>query len=90
MLGHQVDDIVQRRKHTQPEQVEFHQTDCRAIVFVPLQHAAVLHTCPLDRADVGDRPIADHHAAGMDAHVPRQVLDLLGQLDHLLGNVFDI
>src|SRR6201995_5517832 len=90
VLCHQVNGVVQRRKHTEPEQVEFHQTDCRAIIFVPLQHTAVLHTCPLDRTDVGDRPIADHHAAGVDAHVPRQVLDLLNHLAHLLGNVFDV
>ena len=90
VLGHQVDDVVQRREHAQPEQVEFHQTYCRAIVFVPLQHTAVLHARPFHRADVGDRPVADHHAAGMDAHVPGQVLDLVGQVDHLLGNVFDI
>ena len=76
VLGHQVDGIVQRREHAQPEQVELHQTDCRAVVFVPLQDAAVLHPRPLHRAHVGDGPVADHHAAGMDAHMPRQVLDL--------------
>ena len=30
-------------------------------------------------------PVADHHAAGVDAHVPRQVGDLLRQIDHRLG-----
>ena len=88
VLGHQVDGVVQRREHAQPEQVEFHQTDCRTVVFVPLQDAAVLHARPLHRAHVGDRAVADHHAAGMDAHVPRQVPDLVRQIDHLPGNVF--
>ena len=90
MLGQQVDGVVQRREHAQPEQVEFHQTDCRAVILVPLQHAAVLHARPFHRADIGDRAVADHHAAGMDAHVPRQILDLGGQVDHLLGDVVDI
>ena len=90
VLGHQVDGVVQRREHAETEQVELHQTDCRAVVFVPLQHAAVLHPRPLHRAHVGDRPVADHHAAGVDAHVPRQVGDLLGQIDHRLGNVLDV
>ncbi len=90
VLGDQVDGVVQRREHAEPEHVELHQTDCRAIVLVPLQDAAVGHPRPLHRADVGDRPVADHHAAGMDAHVPRQILDLQRQLDHLLGDLLDV
>ncbi len=90
VLGHQVDAVVQRREHAEPEQVELHQTDCRAVVLVPLQHAAVLHPRPLHRAHVGDRPVADHHAAGVDAHVPRQVRDLHRQVDHRFGNILDV
>ena len=90
VFGDQVDGVVQRREHTQPEQVEFHQTDCRAVVFVPLQDTAVFHARPFHRADIGDRAVADHHAAGVDAHVPGQVLDLGGQVDYLLGDVLDI
>ena len=90
VLGHQVDDVVQRREHAQPEQVELHQTYCRAVVFVPLQHTAVLHPRPFHRAHVGDRAVADHHAAGVDAHVPRQVGDLHGQVDHRFGDVLDV
>ena len=90
VLGDQVDAVVQRREHAEPEQVELHQTDCRAVVLVPLQHAAVLHPRPLHRAHVGDRPVADHHAAGVDAHVPRQVRDLHGQVDHRFRDVLDV
>ena len=90
VLGDQVDGVVQRREHAEPEQVELHQTDCRTVIFVPLQHTAVLHPRPLHRADVGDRPVADHHAAGVDAHVPGQVVDLHGQVDHRLGDVLDV
>ena len=85
----QVDRVVQRREHAEPEQVELHQTHCRAVVLVPLQHAAVLHPRPLHRADLGDRPVADHHAAGVDAQVPRQVRDLHRQVDHRLRDVLD-
>ena len=53
---------MQRREHAQPQQVEFDQTDCRTVVFVPLQHTATRHPGPLHRADVGDRPIADDHS----------------------------
>ena len=38
----------------------------------------------------GHRPVADHHSAGMDAQVPREVLDLSGQVEDVGGNgVFD-
>ncbi|CAG7402834.1 hypothetical protein PICSAR7_04402 [Mycobacterium avium subsp. paratuberculosis] len=90
VLGHQVDGVVQRREHAQPEQVELHQTDCRAVVFVPLQHAAILHPGPLHRAHVGDRAVADHHAAGVNAQVSRQVADLVGQVDHLRRDAFHV
>ena len=88
--AHQVDGVVQRRQHAEAEQVELHQSDCGTVVFVPLQHAAVLHAGPLHRAHVGDRPVADHHAARVDAHVPRQVGDLQCQVDHRLGDVLDV
>ncbi|ORB10775.1 hypothetical protein BST36_30675, partial [Mycolicibacterium moriokaense] len=39
MLAHQVDAVVQCREHAEPQHVELHQTDCRAVVFVPLQRA---------------------------------------------------
>ena len=90
VLGDQVDAVVQRGEHPQAQHVELHQTDCRTVVFVPLQHAAVLHPGPLDRAHVGDGAIADHHAAGVDAHVPGQVGDLHGQVHHLLGDAFHV
>ncbi len=81
---------MQRRQHAQAEQVELDQTDCRTVILVPLQDAAILHACPLHRAHVGDGTIADHHAPGMDPHVPGQVTDLQRQIDHLPGNILDI
>ena len=69
-----------------PEQVELHQADRRAVVLVPLQDGAAGHPAPLDRAHLDHRPVADHHAAGVDAQVPRRVLQLRGQLEHLRGD----
>ncbi|SHT51621.1 Uncharacterised protein [Mycobacteroides abscessus subsp. abscessus] len=90
VLPGQVDHVVQGREHAQPEQVELHQTDCRTVVLVPLQHTAVLHARPLHRADVGDGPVADHHAAGVNSHVPRQIPDLQRQVDHCRGDLLDV
>lgn len=79
MLGQQVDGVVQRRQHPEAEQVELDQTDCGTVVFVPLQDAAVLHAGPFGGTYVGDGPVADHHAAGVDAQMPGHAEDLTRQ-----------
>jgi hypothetical protein len=86
----EIEAVLQRRQHAETEQVEFHQTGGRTVVLVPLQHGAVGHAAPLHRAHLDHRTVADHHATGMDAEVPRRVLQLLGQHQHLLGNRIDV
>ena len=81
-LAHQVDHAVQRLEHAQPEQVELHQPDGGTVVLVPLQHAAPGHAPPLHRADLDHRPVAQHHAGGVDAQMARTVQHLGGQLGH--------
>ena len=65
-LFHQIDHVVQRLEHAQAQQVELHQPGGRAVIFVPLEHAAAFHARPLHGHHVRDGPIAQHHAAGMD------------------------
>ena len=77
---------MQRRQHPEAEQVELHEPGGGAVVLVPLQHRAVLHPPPLDRAHLDHRAVADHHPAGVDAEVARGVLDLGGQVEHRPGN----
>ena len=87
MAAHVVEGAVERLEHPEAEQVELHEADRRAVVLVPLQDAAVLHAGPLHRAHLHDGPVADHHAAGVDAEVAGRVLDLGGQLQHVGGDV---
>ena len=87
MRGDQVNGVVQCRQHAQAEQIELHQTDCRAIIFVPLQYSSIRHPGPFHRAHIGDRPIADHHSAGMDTQMPGQIGDLVRQVGHRLRDV---
>ena len=82
---HEVDRVVQHGQHAQAQQVELDQADRRAVVLVPLEHAAVLHAAPLDRADLDDGPVADDHAPRVDAQ--RGVFDLGRQRQHRLGDV---
>ena len=74
VLGHQVEAVVQRGQHAQAEQVDLDQAGVGAVVLVPLQHGAARHPGPLHRAHLPHRPVADHHAARVDAQVPRQPL----------------
>jgi hypothetical protein len=74
--------IAQCRQHPEPEQIELGQADRRAVVLVPLQDRSPGHPSPLDRTDLDDRPIADHHPAGVDAEVARRVSQLVGELDN--------
>ncbi len=83
----EVDAQVEGGEHAQAEEVDLDQADGGAVVLVPLENAPVLHAAPLDGADLDDRPVADDHAAGVDAEMPREALDLLRQVDHRLGDV---
>ena len=51
-------------------------------------HRAVLHAGVLDRHDLADGPVGEHHAAGVDAEVPREAFSsCVGELDDLVGDV---
>ena len=82
---HQVEAVVQGGQHAQAEQVELDQARVGAVVLVPLQHGTPRHPRPLHRAHLPHRPVADHHAARVDAEVPRQPLHPRGQLRHRVG-----
>ena len=86
VLADEIDGVVQRAEHAETEQIELHQPGSGAVVLVPLQHAALVHPPPLDRADLDHRTVADDHAAGVDAEVARCVFDLGRQLEHGRGD----
>ena len=86
VLADEVDREVQHREHPETEQVELHQARGRAVVFVPLEHGAILHARPLDRAELDERTVGQHHPARVDAEVPREVEHLLGEVERELGD----
>ena len=57
------------------------------IVLVPLHDRAVAHRRPLDRRDAHQRIARDHHAAGMDAHVARKVVDAPAEREEQLADL---
>ncbi len=84
VLGYQLEAVPQRGQHAETEQVELDQARVRAVVLVPLEHGAIRHPRPLDRAHLADRPVADHHPARVDAEVPGELLHAFGQFDDRL------
>ena len=82
VLADEVDREVQHREHPEAEQVELHQPRGRAVVLVPLEHRAVLHAGPLDRAELHQRPVGHHHPARVDAEVAGEVEHLAREVEH--------
>ena len=87
MLADEIDRVMQGAEHAQTQQIELHEPRRSAIVFVPLQHTAVLHAAPLDWADLDDGAIANDHATRVDAEMTRRIFDFGGKLEHRCGNV---
>ena len=90
VLPDQGEPDLQRREHAEAEQVELHQAGVGAVVLVPLQHGASGHPGPLHGADLDHRPVAQHHAAGVDTEVPRQVQESFGQIEHVPRDLVEI
>ena len=86
VLADEVDREVQHREHPEAEQVELHQAGGGAVVFVPLEHGAIFHARPLDRAELDERTVGQHHPARVDAEVTREVEHLLGEVERELGD----
>ena len=78
--------VAQGRQHAQAEQVELHQPHRGAIVLVPLEHGAFVHPRVLDRAHVTHRLASEHHAAGVDSQVPRELQQVVRELEYVGRN----
>ena len=72
-------------EHPQTEQVELDDPDRGAVVLVPLQDGAILHAAPLERDDIRQRTVGDHHPSRVDAEMtgeavesPADVIDQIG------------
>ena len=82
---HQLQRILHHRHHAEAEQIDLDDAHVGAVVLVPLDDDAARHAGVLERDDLVEPALADHHAAGMLAEMPRQILDLLPQLRRTSG-----
>ena len=76
VLTDQVDAVLQGGEHPEAEEVELDQAHPGAVVLVPLQHRPFLLAGVLDRHHLPDRPLGQHHPAGVDPEVPRELQQL--------------
>ena len=72
--------LLDRRQHSQPQQIHLDDAHVGAVFFVPLHHHAAGHSGRFQRHHRIQLTLADHHAAGMLPQVPRQILHGLVQL----------
>ena len=88
VLADQVERVLDGAEHAEAEQVELDQAHPRAVVLVPLQHRAALHPTALDGHHLADRPLGEHHAAGVDAQVPGRLQQVVREVDDGVGHRF--
>ena len=76
-------------EHAQPEQIELDDPDRRTVVLVPLEHGPALHPAPLERDDLMERPVGDHHAPGVDPEMTGKPVESPADvIDHVGGEAF--
>ena len=71
----QLERLVDRGEHPEPEQVELDQLELLDVALVELDDDPVRHRRPLDRGDVDERRGRDEHAARVDRQVAREPVD---------------
>ena len=79
-LRDQLDALLDRREHPEPEQVDLQEAGVAAAVLVPLADLPAGHRRGLHRHEVDQRARRDDHAARVLADVARQAGDLARQL----------
>ena len=65
------------RQRLEAEEVELHQPGLFRVLIVELRHRHFGTRIAIERHDLVERPVADHHACRMGRRVPVQALDLL-------------
>jgi hypothetical protein len=76
----EVDALLHRREHSEPEQVDLQEAGVRTRVLVPLAHLPARHRRRLHGHELDERTRRDHHPAGVLGDVPRQPADLAAEL----------
>ena len=80
----QVDRLLEHRQRLEPEEVELDQSRALDILHVVLRHRHVRARIAVERHQLGQRPVADHHPRRMGRAVAREAFELHRQVDEPL------
>src|SRR5690625_4427670 len=89
MFSNKIEGDLQSRQHAQPQEVKLNKPRICAVILIPLQNSAPGHARPLHRAYLDNRPIAHHHAPGVDTQVAREAFQVTSQTQNL-GRDIDV
>ena len=81
--GEQLDAHLEDRQRLETEKVELHQPGALDIFHVELRHRHVRSRIAVERDELRQRPIADHHARRVGRAVPRQPLQLAREIEQV-------
>ena len=82
-IGEQLGRLLEHRQRLEPEEVELHQAGIFDIFHVELGDRHVGPRIAVERHQLRERPIADHHARGVGRRVARQPFQLHRQVEQV-------
>jgi hypothetical protein len=83
-LAQQVHRLAQHRQRLEAKEVELHQPQILDMLHVELGHRHVRTRIAVERDELRQRPVADHHAGRVGGTVARQPFELHGKVDQPL------
>ncbi len=86
MLPHQLKTLANRSQHPQAKTIDFQQPEFFQIVFVPLDHGAIIHGRIFDRHQFIQLAARDDHAANVLRQMTGEANDFVDQVIQLLAD----
>ena len=86
----QVDRLAQHRQRLEAQEVEFDEAGILDELHVELRHRHVRARIAVERDELGQRAVADHHAGRVGRAVARQAFQLHGEVDQPLDLGIDV
>src|SRR5580693_4982349 len=73
--GDQLEAILDDSHHAETKQIDFNDSEICTVLFIPLHNGTPRHGGTLQRNDLIELALADHHAPRMLAEMARQILN---------------
>ena len=80
VLAQKIQGSVHSCQHAESEHVDFHEAESIDVVFIPLNHVAILHAGRLYWNDIDDRLMRDDKSTSVNAEMARKSFNFVGHL----------